>query len=451
MQDFTSGNAGKKLLTFAVPFMISTVLQNLYTAADSVIVGRYVGESALAAVGTTTGISQLVLMLLSGATLGMSVVAGQFQGAGNKESLRRTVSTSIYLLLAASLFCGGLGIFLSRSLLRMTQVPEEILENAALYLRLIFLGSAATAMYNMANSLSRAMGDSVTPMIVLVITSILNIGMNILFVAVFGWGIAGVGAATVLATVLSAAASWIMLLIRMPEIRLSDKDWRPDGQIALLVARVGLPSALQSSSLSLGRLLMQAMVNGFGTTVIAAFSAATKLEAFISYVPGGITGGMQVLAAQNTGAGKLDRIHQGYRVASRAVIAYSLFSAAMMTGFGRPLVALFDPENTQMAAIGAQYLRYSAIGITFCGIMELSKSTLVGAGDTTASFLTTGLEMLVRLGSALLLSCVLGLGYPGIFAATPIGWIVGAAFSHCRYRMGRWERIRLIDRTPEQK
>lgn len=448
MQDFTTGPPVRKLLIFAVPFIVSTVLQNLYGAADSVIVGRYVGETAMAAVGTTTAVTSLVLMFMSGATLGMSVVAAQFRGAGDTANLRRTVSTSMYLITVLSLLFGAVGIVLAEPLLRLIQVPPEALDDAVRYLRIIFFGSAATAYYNMANSLSRAMGDSMTPMVVLVIASVLNIGLNLLFVARFAMGVAGVGYATVIATALSAAASWALLLRKIPLLRLRGEDWRPSLRIAGIVARVGLPSALQTSSLSLGRLLMQSMVNGFGTTVMAAFSAATKIEAFISYPPGGITGGMQIFTGQNVGANKLERVHLGYRGAALAVILYSMASGVVMCFFGRELVALFDPDNVEMARIGGIYLVWSGIGVTFCGILELSKSTLIGAGDTASSVYATITDMGVRLAAAFLLSRTAGLGYVGLFLGTPIGWLAASALSYGIYKQGRWKRKRIAAQAP---
>ena len=448
MQDFTTGPPVRKLLIFAVPFIVSTVLQNLYGAADSVIVGRYVGETAMAAVGTTTAVTSLVLMFMSGATLGMSVVAAQFRGAGDTANLKRTVSTSMYLITLLSLLFGAVGIVLAEPLLRLIQVPPEALDDAVRYLRIIFFGSVATAYYNMANSLSRAMGDSMTPMVVLVIASVLNIGLNLLFVARFAMGVAGVGYATVIATALSAVASWALLLRKIPLLQLRGEDWRPTLRIAGIVARVGLPSALQTSSLSLGRLLMQSMVNGFGTTVMAAFSAATKIEAFISYPPGGITGGMQIFTGQNVGANKLERVHLGYRGAALAVLLYSVASGAVMCFFGRELVALFDPDNVEMARIGGIYLVWSGIGVTFCGILELSKSTLIGAGDTASSVYATITDMGVRLAAAFFLSRTAGLGYVGLFLGTPIGWLVASALSYGIYKQGRWKRKRIAAQTP---
>ena len=443
-RDFTSGSPGKQLLVFALPLIASMVLQNLYNAADSVIVGRYVGETALAAVGTTAHVSSLILMLISGATLGMSVIVSQFYGAKDIAGVKKTVATSVYIIVILSLVFSVVGAVFSRHLLKLIQVPDNVIDDATLYLRIIFLGSIATAMYNMANSLSRAMGDSVTPMIVLIITCILNVFLNILFVTKFNLAVAGVAYATVIATAISAVVCWILIWFRLPVLHPQREHLKPDREIVKTVAKLGLPSALQSSSLSLGVILLQAIVNGFGSTVMAAFSAATKIEALVSYPPGGVTQGMQVFTGQNVGAGKYDRVHQGFNAAVKMIAVYSVISAAVMIGFGGPLVSIFTSEGGEMVRMGKIYLIYSGLGVFFCGLIHLCKSTLTGAGDAAASVYVTVVELTVRVASAFVLSRYTPLGYIGAFLGTPIGWVCSGAYGFFRYKRGRWKEKRIV-------
>ena len=213
-RDFTAGSPAREMLLFAIPLIGTMILQNLYTTADLVIVGRYIGDSALAAVGATASISAMVLMLIAGATEGMSVIIAQFYGAKDYEKVRRTVTNSLYLIAGMALVFGVLGAVFAKPLLMLIHVTPEngVLELATVYLRIIFLGEVATSLYNMANSLSRALGDSLTPLIVLVVCSIMNVLLNFVFVAKLGMGVEGVAYATILATVCSAAVSWVLML-----------------------------------------------------------------------------------------------------------------------------------------------------------------------------------------------------------------------------------------------
>ena len=346
--DLTQGNITLQLLQFGLPIVVSMILQNLYNVADSLVVGRFIGDHALAAVGSTTSVSQFVLLLMGGATTGMGVIVSQYYGAGKEEekNVKRAICTSFYIILMLAVVLGILGVLFSRQLLRgLMGVPEDVLEDSVLYLRIIFWGAVPTALYNMAFGISKALGDSVVPMLVLVVTCILNIGMNILFVAGFSMGVAGVGYATVLATLISAVIC-ILILWKKQTIIHPEKDTIAfDWMIARHMVKIGIPSALVTATISIGNIITQRFINGYGATVMAAYSAANKIEMLLAYTPGGLTGAMQFFTGQNVGAGNYDRVKQGYRAMMKIGLAYTAIAMTVMIVFRTPLIDIFSKEG----------------------------------------------------------------------------------------------------------
>lgn len=444
--DFTTGHPARQLLLFSWPLILAMVLQNFYNMADTLVVGRFVGDTAMGAVGTAGTVTNVMLMLVSGATQGTSVVISQFVGAKDELNVKKTLMTATYIIVALALVFGFLGMTMSTTILRWINVQGEALELAAIYLRIIFAGTVATALYNMGYIISRSLGDSVTPMIVLIVTSILNVGLNVLFVAGFDMGVAGVAYATVIATVISAVVCWTILWKKVPIIRPSRETIRPDGEIAGVIVRIGIPSALMSSTNMIGILVVQTLVNGFTTAtlpVMAAYAAATKIEAMISYPPGGLSQGMQILAGQNAGAGKFDRIGHGLAAAIRIIAGYSVFCAAILILFGKGLMGFFTSTPVTVD-IGYAYLFITGIGVFFCGVVFTVRYTLNGAGDASASAILSVVELVVRVICAYGFSHFTSLGYIGIFLGTPCGWLVASAVGVTRYKSGKWKQKRIV-------
>ncbi|MDR1532182.1 MAG: MATE family efflux transporter [Clostridiales bacterium] len=441
-RDFTAGNPTTLMLKFAWPLILSMVLQNLYNTMDMIIVGRYLGNDALAAVGTTASISMLVLMLISGATMGMSVVVSQFYGAKDEIRVKKAICTSFYLITALSLVFSIIGAVFTMDFLRVMNVPDNIIGDAAVYLRIIFLGSITTALYNMASFIMRSLGDSLTPMITLIISSVLNVGLNILFVAAFGLGVPGVAYATVIATALSAVVCWVILWRKMPIIHPTRETLKPDFEVIKLVVRIGVPSALMSSSMALGNVIIQTVVNGFGPTVMAAYSAATKIEALVAYAPGGLTQGMQVFTGQNVGARQYERVRQGFRSSMKLIVGFSACTLLALVLLGRPLMTIFTSDGGEMVEIGRTYLMISGLGSILCGILFLCRSTLTGAGDAMAAIYISVIELAGRIIGSFVLARYFG--YAGAFIGTVTGWLGGAAFGYIRYARGGWTAKGLV-------
>ena len=448
-RDFTQGNPGKELILFSWPLILAMVLQNLYNMADTLIVGRFLGDTAMGAVGTAGTVTNVVLMLAGGATQGASVVISQYIGAKDEGNVKKALMTAVYIIAGLALLFGAVGLIASPALLRMINVYGEANMLATEYLRIIFAGTIATALYNMGYVISRSLGDSMTPMIVLVFTTILNVGLNVLFVVPFQMGVAGVAYATILATAIAAVICWVIIWRRCPIIRPDRESVRPDAEMAGVIAKIGIPSALMSSTNMIGILVVQSLVNGFTTVtlpVMAAYAAATKIEAMVSYPPGGISQGMQVLAGQNVGAGKFERVGQGLKAAIKIIAVYSVFSAAVMILGGKALMGLFTSTQATID-IGYAYMVITAIGLFLCGIVFTVRYTLNGAGDASASAVLSVIELVARVAGAYVFSHFTPLGYIGVFIGTPFGWLVASVAAVVRFRGGKWKEKRIV-KTP---
>lgn len=448
--DFTTGEPVKKLILFSLPLIAIMIIQALYNTADSIIVGRLVGEDALAAVSTSGTVTQLILMLMMGAAQGVGVILSQYYGAKDEIMVKKVVATGTYIVMVLSVALGLMGAALAEPLLRLINVPENIMADSVLYLRIILLGTPVTAAYNMASGIARSTGDSMTPMIVLIISAVLNVVLNYIFVRFLRLAVAGVAYATIIAQVLSAVVCIIIVWHKLPVIRPTRETAGFDREVLGGVVRIGIPSVLQSSASSIGNMLMARVLNGYGSTVIAAYHSALKVEMLISYAPGGFTGAMQVWTGQNIGAKKFDRIKLGYNASAKVIIGYSFLSAAIMLLFGRPLVSLFTSggtASTEFVAIGAQYLAVACTGLFSVGFLFLSRSTLVGAGDANAALATTLLELGGRLIAAYGLSALFG--YVGFFFAAPVGYTCGAVFATVRYLRGKWKEKSLVKASQE--
>ena len=441
VRDFTKGNPVKELLLFSWPIALTLILQNLYNLADVMIIGRFVGDTAMGAVGSAGAVSGVLLMVVSGMTTGVSVVLSQHLGAKDYERVKKCLTSSIYIIVFVAVILTITGIAASGWILEMMHVEGEVLTMAKDYLTIIFAGTIATAFYNAGNSVSRAMGDSVTPMIVLIVTAVINITLNILFVAQFHMGTRGVAYATVIATIISAMVCWVILWHKFTIIHPDRKSLSPDGKAVRQIIKIGVPATLQSSTMTIGALVLQTFVNSFTTAalpVMAAYAAATKIEQMVSYPPGGVSDGMQVFAGQNVGAKKFDRVGKGLSACMKIMLLYSIFAVLVLVFGGGALMGLFTYTETTVN-VGQQYLTATAAGIFFCGVDYTLRYTLTGVGDVAASASLSFFELFLRIGAAYVLAYYTPLGYVGIFWATPIAWTVTTVLGVIRYKSGKWK------------
>lgn len=422
--DMTQGNPLSLITTFALPLMLGNVFQQLYTVVDTAVVGKALGVGALAAMGATDWLGWMMVSLLQGLTQGFGILMAQAFGARDGDGLRKAVGASIVLSAVSAVVLLVGGQLAAVPVLRLLRTPEEILPVGVLYLRIIFGGVPINMAYNLFACILRSLGDGRTPLHAMVVASFVNIVLDLVFVLVFHWGIPGAAAATLIAQV--CAAVFCLLRIRkLPELKLKKSDFRLNWHLALRLLRLGFPVAFQNAIISIGGMIVQTVVNGFGVIFIAGFTATNKLYGVLEIAATSYGYAMTTYAGQNLGAGNIARIRKGQRSASAVCVAISLVIAGVMIGFGRGIVGMFisgTPEETAAAIeVAYLYLSIMAAALPTLYLLYTFRSTLQGVGNTVLPMVSGIAEFVMRTGAALLLPLIVG--EVGIFYAEVLAWI----------------------------
>ncbi|MBU0935696.1 MAG: MATE family efflux transporter [Spirochaetes bacterium] len=444
MKDLTQGNETKVIVAFALPMLLGNVFQQLYTMVDSIIVGNFVGTYALAAVGTAFPVIFLMVSLIMGLTMGTTVLVAQYFGAKDYLRVRLAVDTGYIILFWSGLAMSIIGVASTGTILRLLNVPPEVLPEATTYLRIIFSGLLAMFGYNAISAILRGLGDSKTPLYLLIVASLVNIALDLLFVLVFGWGVAGVAWATVISQGLSFVGGMVYLNTRNEHVRFDLKTLRFDKEIFKQSVRIGLPTGIQQTMVSLGMMALMRIVNGFGATAIAAYTAASRLDSFAAMPAMNLSQAISTFTGQNMGAGRTERVKRGHLSATLIGGIISVLVGLVAIFWGRPMIGLFTQDAAVMA-LGARYLLIVGASYILFSTMFINNGVMRGAGDAFIPMINTLLALwLVRIPVALLLSGPLGLGTDGLWLSIPAGWIMGAIFSTWYYLGGRWKRKAVV-------
>lgn len=436
-KDLTVGKTSTVLWKFCLPLFGSIIFQQLYNIADSFVAGKFVGENALAAVGNSYEVTLIFLAFAFGCNIGCSVVVSRLFGAHRYTELKTTVYTTLIAggALCALLMAGGaLG---AETLLRLIRTPQNVLADSQLYLDIYILGLPFVFYYNIATGIFSALGDSKTPFIFLACSSLSNIGMDILFVAAFRMGVAGVAWATFLCQGVSCVLAMTVVFLRFRKIETDTKprlfSWHFLGELS----RVAVPSILQQSFISVGNIIVQGIINGFGSAVMAGYSAAIKLNSLVITSLNTLGNGISNFTAQNLGAGKPERVKEGFGAGLRLVWLLSVPMSLLYVFGGRWLVCLFLKSPTGEAmSTGVQILRVIAPFYCVVAAKLVADGILRGAGDMGRFMAATFTDLFLRVVLAWCLS--VPLGPLGIWLAWPIGWGVSTAMSVIFYKMGKW-------------
>lgn len=340
-KDLTSGSPTRLILTYSVPLLIGNIFQQLYSMADTIIVGKCIGVEALAAVGATGGLSFLIIGFLIGLTSGFAVIAAQKFGAKDIEGLRQSVGTSIILCTVTTIVLTALSLLTSEPLLRLMNTPDDIMVDALKYINVIFIGTVCTVFYNMIACILRALGDSKTPLYFLIVSSVLNIVLDLVFILTFHMGVAGAAWATVISQGVAGGLCLFYTLKKYSTLRLTKKDFTYNSALAWKHWQLGLPMALQFSVTAIGVLVLQGALNVFGSTKIAAYTAACKVEQLVTQPAGTFGVTMANYAGQNLGAGRIDRVKEGVKKCSMLTVIFAVAASAILLLFGKPLTGLF--------------------------------------------------------------------------------------------------------------
>lgn len=424
VKDMTTGNPTKLIVGFAIPMIFGNLFQQLYSMVDSIVVGRGVGVEALASVGAASYLDWLVLGILMGITQGFSILISQRFGAGDAMGLRKALTMAVLSALGLMVVMSVIAQLLTRPLLELLRTPENTIDGACLYIRIIFAGIPIIVTYNLLSAILRALGNSHTPLVAMIVAALINVALDLLFVMQLGWGIAGVAIATVIAQVCSCLVCFKALL-SIDLIRLEKQDWKPDFKVIGDLFRLGLPVAFQNGIIAAGGLIMQYVINGFGFIFVAGITAGNKLYGLLEQAGVSVGNAVATYAGQNLGAGQLKRIRLGVRRASMVSIGISLVIMALMFLLGRAIMMLYvsgDAATTgQVVDVGVQYLRVMSIMLPILYMLFIYRSALQGMGNTMIPMYSGIVELIMRVCMALLLSY--WLGQNGIYFAEVSAWL----------------------------
>lgn len=422
IKNMTTGSPAKLILTFALPLLIGNIFQQLYSVTDILIVGRLIGVNALAAVGATAPIYFLFLLIAFGFTGGLTVITAQRFGSDDIEGVRKSIthcfmaSTTLSLLISISLIC-----FL-KPLLRIMNVPQEIMTDAYNFMIILSGGLVMTVFYNLLAGFLRALGDSRTPLYFLIFSTILNILFNFILIYYFKFGIKGSAVGTVSAITIAVILCLIYIRKNFPIMHISRSHWKFDAKFMRQHLNVALPMAVQFSILALSMMIIQSVCNSFGPDVIAAFTAALRTEQVATQPLVALGLAMATFSAQNWGAGKIKRIRQGVRRAALFSLLISIAASLIVRFIGSDLISVFiKGENPYIVEIGRTYLRISTFFYFFLGMIFIFRNTLQGMGSALIPLFAGITELAMRSFAAVYLAHVIG--YKGIFYAGPIAWL----------------------------
>lgn len=422
VKDMTGGTPWKLILSFSIPLLIGNIFQQLYSMVDTIIVGRFLGVQALAAVGSTGSLSFLVLGFLSGITSGFSVLVAQRFGAEDEKGLRHYVAMSVYLGVLISVILTALTIVFTSPVLRMMNTPEDIFEDAAIYIIVIFVGILPSMFYNLLAGVLRALGDSKTPLYFLIIASLLNIVLDLFFIVTLHTGVAGAAYATIISQAVSAILCLVYMIKKFPILRFRKEELQYSHQSAFQLMKVGIPMALQFSITAIGTMILQGAINSLGSTVVGAYTAACKAEQLATQpmVTFGTT--MASYTGQNLGAGRMDRIRKGVRSCVVISCLFCILGSLIVVLGGGFLVSLFiTGEQPEVMAYAREYLNTIAVFFIPLGLIFIYRNTLQGMGDGFMPMMAGVAELAMRAFVAFYLAGKLG--YTGICLAGPIAWI----------------------------
>jgi putative MATE family efflux protein len=436
--DLTVGKESKLILSFTIPLLIGNVFQQLYAIIDSVIVGHFIGKEGLAVIGAAFPVIFLLISLVIGIASGSTIMIAQYFGAKDVKNIRRTIDTMYIFLFSMAIVTSALGMYFSGDIFRLLKLPPNLIPNARLFLNVYLSGLIFFFGFNGNLAILRGMGDSKTPMIFLAISTLVNIGLDFLFVLGFKMGIVGISLATVIAQGGAFVTSVIYLNKTHEIIHLSVKKLIFDRKIFKTTLKIGIPSGLQQTFVALGMMALIRIVNDFGTDAIAAYTVAGRIDSFALLPAMNFSIAISTFVGQNLGANKVDRVRKGFLATWLMNSAISVIVSVIVMLFGHQLMAAFT-SDLKVIDIGEQYLFIVGAFYLLFSTMFIANGVLRGAGDTLIPMFITLLGLwLIRIPVAYFLSRHIGIN--GIWWGVPAAWLVGSVLSVLYYLGGRWKR-----------
>ena len=442
MRDLSEGPVAKQIFIFALPMLLGNVFQQMYNIVDTIIIGQYIGTNALAAAGASFPVIFVLVSLVIGITTGTTIIISQYYGAKDYAAVKRAIDTAFIFLFFASIGLTILGLVFIDDVWRLIGLPDHLVQDATLYFSIYAAGLVFMFGYNATSAVLRGLGDSKTPLYFLIISTILNIGFDLLFVLVFGWGIGGVAFATVLAQAIAFGLSVIYLNKTHKIIRFAYRGLEFDRDIFRKSLRIGIPTGMQHTFVSLGMLALMSIVNRFGTNTIAAYTIAWRIDSFAAMPAMNFGLALTTFVGQNLGANKPERVQKGLfaTLVMTTILCLTLTAVAWL--FGRQMMGVFT-SNPEVIDIGYDYLVIVSSFYVIFAAMFVTQSVMRGAGDTLVPMFITLIALwLLRIPASHFLS--LRYGEVGIWWGIPVAWLFGFIAAYIYYRTGRWKRKAVV-------
>lgn len=442
MKDLTAGKEWRRILEFTIPMFIGSIFQQLYNVVDSIVVGKFVSKEALAAVGSSFPIILLLSSLMMGVTIGTSILIAQYYGAKDIENIKRSVQSGYIILLLGTILMSTIGLIFSKDILSIMKVPKEIMGDSVKYLNIMFIGLIGSFGYNTVSGMLRGLGDSKTSVYFLILSTLLNVILDILFVVYFKMGVEGVAWATLIAQILSFITSLLYLYSKNEIFRFNLFTTPVSKENLIISLKLGLPTGVQQICLALGIMTMQSMVNGFGANTMAAFAAASKLDSFATLPMNNFALALSTFVAQNIGANKMGRIKKGIQSTLVMVNITCISITIMMWLFGKELMSVFTNDQ-EVISYGMDYLKIVGSGYMLLGSMFTIVGFIRGTGHTVfPTFVTLTSLWIIRIPVAAVLTKMIGTN--GLWIGVPVGWLFGLILAIIYYYSGKWKQGTII-------
>lgn len=430
--DMTEGNPVRHILIFALPMLVGNIFQQVYNLVDSVIVGKYVGADALAAIGATSSITFFFFALCNGVGSGGGIITSQYFGAHEDDKVKNCIVNTGFIMLVFPLTVGLLACFLARPILLLLNTPLDIMKEAVGYTQVMCAGLIFVSIYNFVSSMLRALGDSKTPLYFLIVASVINVILDLLFVCVFMMGVLGAGLATILAQIIAAAACFLYAFKKNPYFKIDKKDIKLNRYMIWSVVRLGVPLSLQFSLIAISSMAVQRVVNSFGTVAVAAYTATGRIEQLIHQPYQSLGSSLSTYCGQNYGAGKHNRVLDGYRKSLVIMAICTLGMVVVMQFLGETITSMFvsDIDVIKMGGLG---LKITSIFYIFLGLIYVVRGVLNGVGDAVFALINGIVEVIGRFTVPILMTAYMGFGVMGIWWSCGVVWLLSGGTAWIRY------------------
>lgn len=432
--NMTEGSPTKLLLLFSVPMLIGNIFQQLYSFADSIIVGQLIGPDALAAIGATGSVGFFFFALSIGIGTGGGIITSQFFGRGDTAKVKNCMVNNAYIMIVLPVFVGGIAFFLAEPVLHLLRTPDKIFSDALTYLRINCVGMLFVSFYNYVSSMLRSLGDSKTPLYFLIFSTFLNIGLDFLFISVFKLGVFGAGVATAISQLLSGVLCMMFAVKTNSYFKFEKNDYTVNLPVIRDTVKIGMPVSLQFSMIAISCMALQSVVNDFGPAAVAAFAATEKIEQFVHLPFQTLSAALSTFCGQNYGAKKLDRVITGYHKSVLMMVIFATFIIPVIQFAGGFITSLFVTDE-QVINLGGKALKITSLFYYFLGMIYMIRGILYGIGDSLFSFINGIVEVIGRISFPFLLPLLFDFGVWVIWWSAAFVWAIAAITAYMRYRV----------------